>query len=106
MASRESRKARRKRVLIAAAANVPRAVSAHDAEMKEVKAKVALMKKDRKKLPTTGGKNERQAANKAIRQLVEDTSLRHLGELRAAGLATPSDTVDAWKAKNKDMSMD
>ncbi|CAE7228685.1 RIOX1, partial [Symbiodinium microadriaticum] len=55
-------------------------------EWKSMKAKVAALKKDRQKLPTRGSKEKRQALNQDIRRLQEDMQVRHMAELRAAGL--------------------
>merc|ERR1711972_533764 len=79
-AAQESKKARRRRILQAATSGgamrqeSAETLQARQAqELKEVKAKIALMKKDRKKLPKTGGKSQRKAASQAIRRLLEDT---------------------------------
>jgi Arc/MetJ family transcription regulator len=89
--------------MVNASANIPKLTSAEDAEKlraqqaaewKDMKAKVALLKKDKKNKSS-------KAANKAIRQLMEDMGAKHLAELRAAGLANPSETVDAWKLKSR-----
>mmetsp|Transcript_123921 Transcript_123921/g.219589 ORF Transcript_123921/g.219589 Transcript_123921/m.219589 type:complete len:173 (-) Transcript_123921:8-526(-) len=92
---RESRKARRKRIALAGAslpqggAEAPEVLQQRQAaEWKEMKAKVALLKKDRQKLPKKGGKSQRVAAAQAIRELIENMQVRHVAELKAAGLST------------------
>merc|ERR1712014_186204 len=87
---KESRKARMRRVVNAAlvpSSESADALKARQAkEWKEMKAKVALLKKDKKKLPTTGGKNVRVAVQSEIRLLMQDMELRHVAEQKAAGL--------------------
>jgi len=59
-------------------------------EWKEMKAKVALLKKERQNLPKKGHKDRKAAAAQEIRQLQEDMQVRHVAELRAAGLDAPA----------------
>eukprot|EP00928_Gymnodinium_smaydae_P075650 TRINITY_DN58664_c0_g1_i1.p2 TRINITY_DN58664_c0_g1~~TRINITY_DN58664_c0_g1_i1.p2 ORF type:complete len:174 (-),score=47.55 TRINITY_DN58664_c0_g1_i1:13-474(-) len=106
-AVKESRKARRRRV---AASAVARGESAdvlkerQAAEWAEMKAKVAKLKKERKNLPKKGSKDLRQAVAQNIRQLVEEMQVRHVAELKAAGLAVPSATSGRRSAADALMS--
>eukprot|EP00747_Dinoflagellata_sp_TGD_P166248 gnl/TRDRNA2_/TRDRNA2_188751_c0_seq1.p1 gnl/TRDRNA2_/TRDRNA2_188751_c0~~gnl/TRDRNA2_/TRDRNA2_188751_c0_seq1.p1 ORF type:complete len:189 (+),score=61.10 gnl/TRDRNA2_/TRDRNA2_188751_c0_seq1:133-699(+) len=95
----ESKKARRKRIALAAlvntgkpgspAAETPEKLRARqEQEWKDMKAKVALLKKERKSMERRGSERK-QAKSQEIRQLMEDMQVRHHAELRAAGLDAP-----------------
>ncbi|CAE7666331.1 RIOX1, partial [Symbiodinium sp. CCMP2456] len=96
-AAPESRKQRRKRLASSAVSggeSEEELRKRQAEEWKSMKAKVAALKKDRQKLPTRGSKEKRQTLNQDIRRLQEDMQVRHLAELRAAGLeATTKVTV-------------
>eukprot|EP00930_Biecheleria_cincta_P072048 TRINITY_DN59491_c0_g1_i1.p1 TRINITY_DN59491_c0_g1~~TRINITY_DN59491_c0_g1_i1.p1 ORF type:complete len:177 (+),score=62.57 TRINITY_DN59491_c0_g1_i1:93-623(+) len=105
----ESKKERRKRIALAAlaGARVPGSSAAetaeqlrarHAEERKQTKAKVALLKKERGKLPKKGGKDQRQSAAQQIRALIEEMEVRQVAELRAAGLDAPSAAAAGAKA--------
>lgn len=51
-----------------------------------MKAQVAQLKKVRQKLPRRGSKEQKEEVSKQIRQLQEDMQVRHVAELKAAGL--------------------
>eukprot|EP00933_Yihiella_yeosuensis_P006753 TRINITY_DN111526_c0_g1_i1.p1 TRINITY_DN111526_c0_g1~~TRINITY_DN111526_c0_g1_i1.p1 ORF type:complete len:173 (+),score=56.15 TRINITY_DN111526_c0_g1_i1:93-611(+) len=109
-AAGESKKARRKRIAQAALSKAPaeshEQLKARQAEeWKEMKAKVALLKKERKKLPTKGSKSQKVSAAQEIRTLIEEMEVRHVAERRAAGV----DEVESGsksKSKGADMMSD
>mmetsp|Transcript_14502 Transcript_14502/g.26680 ORF Transcript_14502/g.26680 Transcript_14502/m.26680 type:complete len:171 (-) Transcript_14502:26-538(-) len=87
----ESRKNRRQRIATAAFAagslrqseTLAQLQERHAAEWKAMKAKVALLKKERRGQPSKGGNPERRATSQAIRLLMEETQVRHVAERRA-----------------------
>ncbi|CAE8700045.1 unnamed protein product [Polarella glacialis] len=96
----ESRQARRKRIVAAAlgsaATETPDQLKDRQAgEWKEMKAKVAVLKKDRKKLPRNGSKDLKVTVSKQIRQFVEDMKVRHVAECKTAGVAAPAAVAEA-----------
>mmetsp|Transcript_47424 Transcript_47424/g.75392 ORF Transcript_47424/g.75392 Transcript_47424/m.75392 type:complete len:144 (+) Transcript_47424:73-504(+) len=85
----ESRKQRRKRIASSAGGRSETAEqlkSRQTTEWKEMKAQVAQLKKVRQKLPRRGSKEQKEEVSKQIRQLQEDMQVRHVAELKAAGL--------------------
>mmetsp|Transcript_7439 Transcript_7439/g.10732 ORF Transcript_7439/g.10732 Transcript_7439/m.10732 type:complete len:158 (-) Transcript_7439:419-892(-) len=73
-------------------------------EWKEMKAKVALLKKQRHDIPTKGFKKERAALAQEIRELMHSLDVRHQAELKAMGF-TGSSTPSAAGAKGGDAAM-
>eukprot|EP00435_Cladocopium_sp_Y103_P039411 s3272_g10.t1 len=85
----ESRKQRRKRIASSAGGrgeSAEQLKSRQATEWKEMKAQVAQLKKVRQKLPRRGSKEQKEEVSKQIRQLQEDMQVRHVAELKAAGL--------------------
>ncbi|CAK9021947.1 unnamed protein product [Durusdinium trenchii] len=85
----ESRKQRRKRIAASVGGTGETAEQLRGrqvVEWKEMKAKVAQLKKEKQKLPRRGSKEQKQDLAQKIRQLQEDMQVRHLAELKAAGL--------------------
>eukprot|EP00932_Pfiesteria_piscicida_P008078 SRR837773.18366.p2 GENE.SRR837773.18366~~SRR837773.18366.p2 ORF type:complete len:144 (+),score=76.81 SRR837773.18366:117-548(+) len=89
-------KGKRRRELISHLANAAKASGRAEtpeqlkqrqaSEWKEMKAKVALLKKSKKKLPKKGGKEKKVAIMQEIKELIQATEVRHQAELAAAGL--------------------
>ena len=95
-AAAESRKQRRKRIASSAGGSgetSEQLKTRQAVEWKEMKAQVVQLKKARQKLPRRGSKDQKEVLSKQIRQLQEDMQVRHVAELKAAGL----DTADAEK---------
>mmetsp|Transcript_56803 Transcript_56803/g.69414 ORF Transcript_56803/g.69414 Transcript_56803/m.69414 type:complete len:145 (+) Transcript_56803:77-511(+) len=85
----ESRKQRRRRIASSAQGHGETSEQLKErqaAEWKEMKAQVALLKKERQKLPRRGSKDQKEEVSKKIRQLQEDMQVRHVAERKAAGL--------------------
>eukprot|EP00418_Pyrodinium_bahamense_P019479 CAMPEP_0179107552 /NCGR_PEP_ID=MMETSP0796-20121207/50061_1 /TAXON_ID=73915 /ORGANISM="Pyrodinium bahamense, Strain pbaha01" /LENGTH=152 /DNA_ID=CAMNT_0020805611 /DNA_START=71 /DNA_END=529 /DNA_ORIENTATION=+ len=55
-------------------------------EWREMKAKVAQLKKQRQRLPKKGSKDEKVAVAQQIRLLISEMQVKHEAELRAMGL--------------------
>lgn len=109
LAARESRKARRRRVArvdpAAVATETPEKLrERHAAEWKEMKAKVSVLKKEKQRLPTKGGKESKIRVGGAIRTLMEDMTVRQVAELRAAGLHVSTARVFGKEGREAMMS--
>eukprot|EP00440_Ansanella_granifera_P073714 gb/GFBE01079987.1/.p1 GENE.gb/GFBE01079987.1/~~gb/GFBE01079987.1/.p1 ORF type:complete len:170 (+),score=51.12 gb/GFBE01079987.1/:1-510(+) len=106
-AKRESKKERRKRIALSAlaGAKIPGSAKAetpdqlrqrHAQEWKDMKAKVTALKKLRQNMPKKGSKEKKATVAQEIKQLQEDMQVRHLAELRAAGLDPPAVPMKKW----------
>ncbi|CAJ1359726.1 unnamed protein product, partial [Effrenium voratum] len=93
---KESRKERRKRIGSSARGGeaAEQLQLRQAAEWKEMKAQVALLKKQRGKLPRRGSKDEKQEVAQKIRQMQEDMQVRHLAERKATGVEAPVGETD------------
>mmetsp|Transcript_37595 Transcript_37595/g.86877 ORF Transcript_37595/g.86877 Transcript_37595/m.86877 type:complete len:169 (-) Transcript_37595:25-531(-) len=97
----ESRKGRRQRIAMAAFAagsarqseTLAQLQERHTAEWKAMKAKVALLKRERRGQPSKGGNPQRHATSQAIRQLMEETQVRHVAERRALDASAGAQTA-------------
>ena len=58
----------------------------HTAEYKAVKAQVMQLKKQRKRQPKKGGKDEKKEISQEIRKLLNDVQEKHEAELKALGI--------------------
>lgn len=61
------------------------------AEWKAMKHEVSQLKKQRQKLPKKGSKDDKKVVSKKIKKLISDMKVRHLAELKAAGLEATAD---------------
>mmetsp|Transcript_2688 Transcript_2688/g.8055 ORF Transcript_2688/g.8055 Transcript_2688/m.8055 type:complete len:120 (-) Transcript_2688:319-678(-) len=76
----------------------------HAAETKAMKAEVAKLKKERKKLPSKGSKIDKKAVSQKIRQLIGSLRLKHVAEMKAAGIAVAvEDAADAADMSDEDL---
>merc|ERR1719506_2150684 len=58
----------------------------HAKEWKEMKVRVASLKRDRKKIPKKGNKEKKKNISKEIRKSVQELRKKHEEELKAAGV--------------------
>mmetsp|Transcript_74129 Transcript_74129/g.167956 ORF Transcript_74129/g.167956 Transcript_74129/m.167956 type:complete len:149 (-) Transcript_74129:122-568(-) len=67
----------------------------HAAEWKEMKAKVAKLKKEKKKLPRQGSKDKKVEVKQQIRMFLSEMQVKHEAERKAVGLdAPPAEDAD------------